>query len=102
MVDADGGGTNLDRGLDTLKLKNRDEKNRIAIVITDGGVGYPHVFDERYFIPWSKQGIKSLGIGIECESQMKDLCMGNSKVMDNSSQLPLEFVSIIKTLIKRK
>lgn len=97
-----GGGTNLRYGLDALQLKDREEKNKIAIVITDGGVGYPQQFDDRYFIPWAKKGIKSVGIGIECEPQMKDLCMGNSKVLENASQMPPEFAEIIKTLIKRK
>lgn len=103
LVRADGGGTNLDQGLDALKLKKRDEKNKIAIVITDGGVGNPGYFDEQYFKPWlEKLNIKSIGIGIECEAQMAKLCMGNSKVLRNASELPIEFSSIIKTLIKRK
>ena len=95
------GSTNLSYGLKALKLHTREEKNKIAIIITDGGVGNVQTFDTQFFIPWTKKGIKSVGIGIECEAQMSKLCMGNSKVLENANQMPIEFASIIKNLIKR-
>lgn len=102
LVKYSGGGTNLDQGLNELKIHQQPERNKVVIVITDGGVGYVEKFDQYFFIPWEKKGIKSVGVGIECESQMKDLCQGNSKVLENASQLPIEFSNLLKTLIKRK
>lgn len=102
LVKYSGGGTNLNEGLDALKLKDQPEKNKIVIVLTDGGVGDMQWYDDTYFIPWAKKGIKSVGFGIECESAMKDLCMGNSRLLDNASALPVEFSNLLKSLIKRK
>lgn len=96
-----GGGTNLEYGLDALKVHERPERNKVVIVLTDGGVGQPSEFDTRYFEPWLKNGIKSVGFGVECEKEMAQLCMGNSKLLDNASQLPVEFSNLLKEVIKR-
>lgn len=101
LVRANGGGTNMDRGLDKLEIHRQSEKNKVVIVLTDGGVGGASFFDERYFIPWQKKGIKSVGFGVECEEEMARLCQGNSKVLKNASQLPIEFSNLLKQLIKR-
>lgn len=103
LVRYSGGGTNLNMGLDALKIKQQPERNKVVIVLSDGGVSSDMKwFDDNYFIPWSKLGIKSVGVGIECEPKMAELCMGNSKVLESASQLPVEFSNILKTLIKRK
>ena len=102
LVKYSGGGTNLDRGLDESKIHSQAEKNKVVIVLTDGGVGDMKWFDRTYFIPWLKKGIKSVVFGVECESEMKNLCMGNSRLLDNASQLPVEFSNLLKSLIKRK
>ncbi len=102
LVNAASGGTNLDEGLKKLKIHNQPEKNKVVIVLTDGGVGQAEEFDSEFFIPWSKKNVKSVGFGIECEDEMKKLCMGNSKLLDNASQLPVEFSNLLKSLIKRK
>ncbi len=102
LVKHSGGGTNLNQGLDALKIMNREEKNKIVVVLTDGGVGDTKEFDTKYFEPWAKKGVKSVGFGVECEEQMKNLCMGNSRLLSNSSQLPVEFSRLLKDLIKRR
>ena len=102
MVTAQGGGTNLDRGLDALALKHRPERNKVVVVLSDGGVSSIPWYNEHYFQPWKAKGIHSIGIGIECEEAMAELCLGNSKVLENASELPIEFSGIIKSLIKRK
>lgn len=101
LVRASGGSTNLHEGLEKLQIHKQSEKNKIVIVLTDGGVGSPDYYDKHYFIPWAKKGIKSVGFGIECESQMAQLCQGNSKLLTNASQLPVEFSKLLKSLIKR-
>ncbi len=102
LVNAASGCTNLHNGLDKLKIHTRQEKNKVVIVLSDGGVGSTQYYDENYFIPWEKKGIKSVGFGLECESSMADLCQRNSKVLKNASTLPNEFSNLLKQLIKRK
>lgn len=101
LVNCNGGGTNLNQGLEQLKIRDQKEKNKIVIVLTDGDVGRPEEFDNKYFIPWKKLGIKSVGFGLECSDSMARLAMGNSKVLRNASALPVEFSNLLKTLIKR-
>ena len=96
-----GGGTNLNRGLDMLKIHSRSERNKVVIVLTDGGIGGAEYYDTKYFIPWEKKGIKSLGFGVECEEEMKRLCQGKSKLLNNASQMPVEFSNLLKAVIKR-
>ena len=101
LVNHKGNGTNLDAGLDKLKIEHQTEKNRIVVVLTDGGVGNVAEFDKNYFLPWKKKNIKSVGFGIECELEMARLCMGNSRMLKSASQLPTEFSKLLKELIKR-
>lgn len=102
LVKHSGGGTNLNRGLDATKIHSQPEKNKVVIVLSDGGVGHIPSFDEQYFMPWAKKGIKSVGFGIECGDDIKQLAMGNSRSLDTASQLPVEFSNLLKDLIKRK
>ncbi len=101
LVTSANGGTNLNEGLEQIKIQHQPERNKVLIVLTDGGVGDVQYYDQQFFVPMSKKGIKSVGFGIECESQMKDLCMSNSKLLDNASELPEEFSTLLKNLIKR-
>lgn len=96
------GGTNLHRGLEALKIEKRAERNKVVIVLSDGGVGNIENYNEQYFRPMTKRGVKSVGFGIECEQQMAELCEGNSKVLENANSLPLEFASLVKSLINKK
>lgn len=102
MVNAACGGTNLDQGLLKMRLEHQPHKNKVCVVLTDGGVGDMNHFDETYFKPMAKKGILSVGFGIACEKAMAKLCMGNSKVLDNPSELPMEFTNLLKSLIKGK
>lgn len=102
LVNAANGGTNLQEGLKRLTLEKQPEKNKVCIVLTDGGVGEIKQFDRDFFIPMSKKGIVSVGFGIACEERIVELCMGNSKLLDNPSELPIEFTNLLKSLIKRK
>ncbi len=102
LINAANNGSNLNRGLDMVNIKKRTELNKVVIVLTDGGVGSPVRYDNEYFIPWSKMNIKSFGIGLECEDEIRKLCMGNSIKIDNTSEIPTEFSSIVKRLISKK
>lgn len=101
LVRMSGGGTNLDQGLAQLKIHGQPEKNKIVVVLSDGDVGNAQEFDNNFFMPWKKKGIKSTAFGIECGDDVKKLCMGNSRAIQNASQLPVEFSNLLKNLIKR-
>lgn len=96
------GGTNLHTGLRKTKLEKQPQRNKVLIVLTDGGVGNPKSLDTEFFEPMSKRGVVSMGFGIECYEEMKDLCMGNGKNIESAHSLPLEFVDVIKRLIRKK
>lgn len=102
LVKCASGGTNLDQGLKIMKLEQQPQKNKVCVVLTDGGVGDIRSFDRNYFEPMQKKGIVSLAFGINCERELANMCMGNSKVLDNPGELPAEFTALVKRLIKRK
>lgn len=96
------GGSNMDSALAKTKIRNQPEKNKVMVMLSDGGVGSISQLDRDYFIPMSKEGIVSVGFGIECEPSMSNLCMGNSKVLENANTLPIKFSNLLKSLIKKK
>lgn len=96
------GGTNLHEGLGAMKLELQPEANKVCIVLSDGGVGDAKHFDNQFFEPMAKKGIKSVAFGIECGNDVAKLCMGNSRAIDSANKLPIEFANLIKSLIKRK
>lgn len=97
-----GGGTNLHEGLKKMTLEKQPEKNKVCIVLTDGGVDSIEYFDREFFLPMKQRGVISMGYGIECYKDMEKLCMGNAKVLENASHLPIEFSNLLKSLIKKK
>lgn len=102
LVTRSGGGTELHEGLKKVGLKKREEKNKILMVLTDGDVGPIKPYNEKYFQPMrDKDGIKSIGIGIETDDYMKELCNGNTILVDNANKIPMEFVTLLKDLIRR-
>lgn len=102
LANRSGGGTSLHEGIDKSTIATREESNKIMMVLTDGDVGNISGYNTKYFAPMDKKGIKSLGIGIETGNYMKELCNGNSISVDNAAKIPIEFVGILKGLIKRK
>lgn len=107
LVKANGGGTNIDTGLDALTIKNRPEHNKIVVVLTDGGVGEASTYDRHYFTPWrEKNNIKSIAFGLELSGyeveEMKKMVENTGRVVENANRLPQEFAEVLKNVIKRK
>lgn len=107
LVNADGGGTNLDTGLKRLKIQSRPEHNKIVVVLTDGGVGEPSRFDTEFFRPWKdKSNIKSLAFGLELSGSdvmnMKRMIENTGQVVESANTLPQIFADVLKNIIKRK
>ncbi len=100
----DGGGTNLDRGLKLMKLKERTERNKICIVLTDGGVGDSHGYNAKYFRPMlQKDHIKSLAFGLEITQQeIEVLCNNTGRAIENAVEVPYVFSDLLKSLIVKK
>ncbi len=100
----DGGGTNLDRGLKLMKLKDRVERNKICIVLTDGGVGDPEGYNAQFFRPMlQKDHIKSLAFGLEIKKQeIEKLCNGTGRAIENAVEVPYVFADLLKSLMIKK
>lgn len=100
----DGGGTNLDKGLKLMKLKERTERNKVCIVLTDGGVGSSSSYNEKYFNPMlQKDHIKSLAFGLEIsQKEIGELCNGTGRAIENAVEVPYIFSDLLKSLIMKK
>jgi hypothetical protein len=100
-----GGGTNLDFALNILTIQKRPEKNKVVVVLTDGGVGggMAEFYDRRYFAPLAGKGIKSVALGIETtQPEIQDLCLKTGKAIGNAAAMPLAFSELVKNLMVRK
>lgn len=100
----DGGGTNLNRGIEKMKLKEQPERNKVCIVLTDGGVGSPDEYNRQYFNPMlQKDHIKSLAFGLEIsQREIERLCNGTGKAIENAAEVPVIFADLLKSLIIKK
>lgn len=97
------GGTNLLSALQKSELMKQPETNKVCVVLTDGYVSDTGYLDRNYFRPMAAKNAKSLAIGIgTSEDEMKRLCMGNGRNIDNAVKLPDVFVDILKDLIFKK
>lgn len=102
-----GGGTNLNRGLELTKLKDRSERNKVMVVLTDGGVGDPEAYNSKYFDPMLKKDkIKSVAFGLETSGYEADtlskLCNGTGRNIDNASEVPYVFADLLKKIIMKR
>lgn len=95
-------GTNLHNGLTAVTIDKRPEKNKVVVVLSDGGVGDPSYLNRDFFEPWLQKKIYSMAFGIECYDNMQQLCNGNGKNLESASELPQEFVNVVNSLIKKK
>ena len=99
LVQATDGGTNIDTALETTTIEKREEKNRILVVLSDGGVGSTDELDQKYFSKLNKAGVKTIPIGIECGDEIERMCYGTGKSIDIASKLPDTFYDMLKDLI---
>lgn len=95
----DGSGTDLEKGMTASKILTRKEMNRVSVVLTDGEVEDARSFDSEFFIPYAKQNIKSIVIGLECGTLIKQLNKGQGRQIKNSSELPNEFYEMLNSTI---
>ena len=105
LVKANGGSTNLYTYTDEVKnhapLLARPERRKYLLIISDGGVnrsGYPATFRA-----WRKEHhATAIGIGVNCGDEIVKVCGGRGIAVTYPAQLPKEFASLIKKLIKEK
>lgn len=100
------GGTNLYKALETKEIRSlaeRDEKNKILIILSDGGVSYGKIDYEKLFQKlYDKNRIKTLGIGINCGDEIVKLCLNQGVSVDVPAALPEAFSDILKQTILNK
>ena len=99
LPNSNGGGTNLNRGLDEMTIKFRPEKNKVCIVLTDGGVGRPEYYNQEYFQPMQKNDhIQSLAFGLEIsQHEIGELCNGTGRAIKNAVEVPYVFSDLLKS-----
>jgi hypothetical protein len=97
-------GTNLNCGLDKVTLKKLHQRNKVVVVLSDGGVGDVEEYNARYFMPMREQGIRSMAFGIEVDkyegANVRALALGAGQVVNNAAELPELFSKMLKDLIK--
>lgn len=98
------GNTNLYDALEKTTIGKRSEKNRVVVILSDGGVaGYKDMnWHTKYFQNWQKKRIKTLGIGIQCGDEIKKLCLGVGEGIDDVATLPDTFAGILKKEIQER
>lgn len=99
------GSTNLyDALLNATDIAKRWERNRIVVILSDGGVGsYKSAdFYENHFKDWQKKGIKTIGIGLRCGDEVKTLCLGIGEAIDDVGTMPDIFSRILKEEIENR
>lgn len=92
-----GGGTLLRTGLKAMELERRTERNRILIILSDGGDNESPDYYTRYFDKFKKQRIKTIGIGIG-SSEIARYCKKVIEIADVDT-LPKEFSKLLKQLL---
>jgi len=98
------GDTNLYRALDRTKIQERTEKNKVMLIISDGGVGSMHFseYQERFRDMKKKHKVQTIGVGIGCGDSVKELCLGNGFAIDMPRELPDIFIKVLKDTLKMK
>jgi len=94
----DGGYTNLYRVFDVTQIEQQSEKNKIVIILSDGGVSSNYDYKKK-FKQWDKKRILSLGLGIACRDEIQRLCLGNGFAIDEPFELPDKFSELVKSLL---
>lgn len=99
-----GGGTNLNNGLEKMNLSARHERNKVCIVLTDGGVSNVDYYNESHFRPMlQKEHIQSLAFGLEIrQDEISKLCNNTGRAIKNAVEVPYVFADMLKSLILKK
>lgn len=90
-----GGSTNLFTALKITKIANRHEKNRLLVVLSDGGVHGSYADDIKKI---KKKGVKVFGLGLNCGSEITRIC-GEGEAIDDAIFLPDVFTKLVKKVL---
>ncbi len=102
LIRRSGGGTNLYSVFQRTRISYRPEKNKVMIVLSDGGVGN-YDYYKPYFQDLNKKNIKYMGVGIDCGDEIVKLFgEKNGLAIDNIELLPLELTNLLKSIITSK
>jgi hypothetical protein len=89
--------TVFEKGIDLMK---QPEKNKIMVIISDGDIGSGiESCHTQYMDKYVKQGVKFIGVGLNCGENIVKLCYSNGFNTKNPSQLPKLFSDMLKGII---
>jgi predicted metal-dependent peptidase len=96
-----GGGTDFMNLLRRITFEGRKERNKIVILLSDGGVDNFLECQEK-IKTFAKENIKTIGIGLQCGGSITQLCNGNGIEISEPQKLPDIFMGLIKNLLIKK
>lgn len=101
LVQAAGGSTNIDEAFNTTKILKRPERNKIIIVISDGGVGNPAAIKKEYVDKMKLKGVQTYGFALDGdEREIQALCeMGKGFNLQSPTEMIPHFMGLIKKLM---
>lgn len=102
LVKAAGGATNIKYVFEKTELLKRPERNKILIVITDGGVGDPAYIKREYIDKFKQQGVQTYGFALEGdERDIEMLCeQGKGFNLTSTTQMIPHFTDLLKKLMR--
>ena len=100
LHDSNGGSTNLHKAFKVSKADKYKKKNKICIILSDGGVGEEYSLKD-HFERFRKNGVKTIGVSINAGPSIVRVCGGGVEIK-SFSKIPEEFSNIIKSTLKLK
>lgn len=102
LVRANGGASNLYTSLDKTEIKELKKRNKVAVILSDGGVGRGgrNKTYRQYFDDMKKHRVVPVGVGVGCGDEITRL-VGEGESTDNAYELPAIFDRIMRACINR-
>lgn len=106
-----GTSSNLFTAINKSEIRKQPQNNKIMIILSDGYVGeyqeegtyYDRTPYPVFFTDWKKKhNVKPIGIGVQCGDEIKNVCLGIGKGIENPAELPEAFVDIMKNEVFKK
>lgn len=102
LVKSSGGGTNIDQAFKTTKILQRPERNKVMVLITDGGVGDPRYIKRTYVDEFKKKGVQSFGFALDgYPEEIRAMCEeGKGFNIPTPAKMIPAFEDLVRKLIR--
>jgi len=104
LVTSGGGSSNLFMSLDKTEIKELKKRNKVAVILSDGGVGTGNFMTGKrygtYMDEMRENHVSPVGIGIGCGEQITRL-VGEGESTNDAYQLPAIFDRIMRGCVNK-